>query len=169
MEAIGSLGIDLKGLIAQMVNFTLLLVLLYLFLYKPVLRALEDRRARIRESMERAEEIKQQLARTQEDYAAQMQQARRDAQEVVAQAVELGKRLEEEARTRAKEEAERLLARAQAQIEREKQHAIAALRAEVADLAILAASRIVRRSLDTQDHYQIVREVLAETDKLKVD
>lgn len=166
---LGALGIDGRMLIAQIVNFVILLVLLRAFLYRPVLRMLQERRERIAESMRQAEEVKQQLARAQQEYESAILRARREAQEIVTQANDLGKRLTEEARQRAQAEAQADLERARAQIRLETQQAIAKLRAEVADLAVLAAGRIIQRSLDTKEHYDLVAEVLRETEKLKVD
>lgn len=167
--ALGALGIEGPMLLAQIVNFALLLLLLRVFLYRPVLHMLQQRRERIAESLRQAEEIRQQLARAQQDYEATLVQARREAQDVVAQATALGKRLTEEARQRAQAEAQADLERARAQIHLETQLAVSKLRAEVADLAILAAGRILERSLDKAAHYGLVEDVLRETDKLKVE
>ncbi|MBI4505545.1 MAG: F0F1 ATP synthase subunit B [Chloroflexi bacterium] len=166
---LGALGIDGRMLIAQIVNFAILLGLLWAFLYRPVLRMLQERRERIAESMRRAEEVKQQLARAQQEYEAALLRARREAQGIIAQANELGKRLTDEARQRAQAEAQVDLDRARAQIRLETQQAIAKLRSEVADLAVLAAGRIIQRSLDTRQHYDLVADVLRETEKLKVE
>jgi F-type H+-transporting ATPase subunit b len=167
--ALGALGIEPRMLIAQIINFIILLVLLRVFLYRPVLTMLQQRRERIAESMRQADEVKQQLARAQQEYERTIQQARREAQAIVAEASEHGKRLIEDARQRAQAEAQADLERARAQIRLETQQAIAQLRNEVADLAVLAAGRIVGRSLDTRAHYDLIEDVLRETERLKVE
>ncbi|MBI2861418.1 MAG: F0F1 ATP synthase subunit B [Chloroflexi bacterium] len=161
------LGINLPSLIAQAVNFGLLLLLLYLFLYKPVLRMLDERGKRIQESMENAEAVKKELARARQEYEATVAKGRGEAQQIIAQAVEIGEQVKGEARTRAIQEADELLARAKAQIELETQKALVQLRAQVADLAILAASRVIKRSLDREAHHQLIEEALAETNLLR--
>lgn len=161
------LGINVPGLVAQIINFLLLLVILRAFAYKPILKMLDQRAAKIRESMDNAEAIKKQLARTQEDYAAQIDQARKEAQGIVGQANQIAERVRQEAQAQARQEAQAFLEKAQAQIERDKRQAIAELRKEVAELAILAAGKVVRRSLDDKAHYAIIEDVLAESDKLK--
>ena len=56
---IGALGINFPGLVAQFINFGILLVVLRLVAYKPVMRMLDERAARVRESIETAERIKE--------------------------------------------------------------------------------------------------------------
>lgn len=162
----GELGINMPGLVAQIINFLLLLVILRAVAYKPILKMLDQRAAKIKESMDNAEQVKKQLARAQEDYAAQIDQARKEGQAIVAQANQVAERVRQDAQAQARQEAEQFLAKAQAQIDRDTRQAIAELRKEVADLAILAAGKVVKRSLDDKAHYAIVEEVLSESDKL---
>ena len=58
----GALGINLPGLIAQIINFLLLMGILYMVLYKPVLRMLDQRSQRIKDSLEKAEQLQQESA-----------------------------------------------------------------------------------------------------------
>jgi F-type H+-transporting ATPase subunit b len=163
MEA---LGIQWPALVGQIVNFLLLLALLRLTLYKPVMNMLDQRAGRIRESMERAEEIKREHARAQEQYAAEIDRARKEAQGIIAQANQIAQRISEEERARAKQEAEQFLTRARAEIDGERRRAVSELRGQVADVALLAAGRIIGRSLDKTAHVKLIEETLAETDKL---
>ncbi|MCL5958081.1 MAG: F0F1 ATP synthase subunit B [Chloroflexi bacterium] len=160
------LGINVQGLVAQIINFFLLLVILRAVAYKPITRMLDQRAAKIRDSMENAEQIKLQLARAQEDYAAHIDQARKDAQSIVSQANQMAERVRQEAQSQARQEAEQFLSKAEAQIERDKRQAISELRKEVADLAILAAGKVVGKSLDDKAHYAVIEQVLSESDKL---
>jgi len=97
-----SIGIDWHILLAQLVNFGILFGILFVLLYKPVRRMLDERSARIRESMEQAEQVKEQLARTDEQVREQIEAARREGQGILAQAAQMGERLKEEARAEAK-------------------------------------------------------------------
>lgn len=160
------LGINWQGLLAQIVNFGILLILLQMFLYKPVLNMLRQRSAKIAEGLQRAEEMKVAAERAKEEHAALIEQGRKEGQAIIARAEQIAARIREEAQAQAKAEAEQFLTRAKAEIERDKQQAIAEVRAQVADLAILAASRVVRESLDKTAHYRLIEEVLDEA-KLK--
>lgn len=165
-SAIEALGINGVGLLAQIVNFTLLLALLYTVAYRPVLRLLDQRSRRIGESMQQAEEIKAELARTKEDYAAELKRARTEAQDIINRAISEGERLRGAARDQGQREAEAFLERARAQIERDREEASRQLRAQVADLALLAASKVVDQTFDTNAHYRLIDQVLQDLEKV---
>lgn len=163
MEA---LGVSVPGVLAQLVNFVLLLVILRLVAYKPVIRMLDERSARIRESIERAEEIKQQAARTEEEFARRLAEARREGQEIVAQAEKIAERIRQDELEKTKAQVENLRTKALADISLERDRAVTELRQQVADLALFAAGRIVGRSLDHASHVRLIDEALAEAEKL---
>jgi len=157
-----SLGINLPGLIAQLVNFALLLALLYLLLYKRVIRYLDERSNRIRESMERAEQIKEQASRADQEVQVRLDAGRREGEQLIAQASQIGERMKEEAREAARKETEEQLARAREQMELERQRGLDELRREFAGLAIMAAERVIKERLDPETHRRLIEEVLEE-------
>jgi len=161
-----ALGVSVPGVLAQLVNFVLLLVILRLIAYKPVIRMLDERSARIRESMERAEEIKQQAARTEEEFARRLAEARREGQEIVAQAEKISERIRLDEVEKTKAQLEELRTRALADISLERERAVTELRQQVAELALFAAGRIVGHSLDHASHVQLIDDALAEAEKL---
>jgi F-type H+-transporting ATPase subunit b len=165
-SAIEALGINGVGLLAQIINFSLLMVLLYTVAYRPVMRLLDQRAQRISESMQQADEIKIELARTKEDYTAEMRRARTEAQEIINRAMVEGERLRGAARDQGKLEADAFLERARAQIERDREEASRQLRAQVADLALLAAAKVVDQSFDTNAHYRLIDQVLQDLEKV---
>ncbi len=75
---IGALGFNVPALIAQLINFTLLLVVFRLFLYKPLLRVLDERRQRIQEGLDASDEAKRRLAETEKEVQAELEKARRE-------------------------------------------------------------------------------------------
>ncbi len=159
---ISALGINLPSLIAQLINFTLLLVVLSVFAYKPLLRVLDERKKRIEEGLAASDEAKRQLAETEQASAAQLERARQEGQALIGQAQQMAARVQEEARQQARAEAEKLLERARSEIQLERDSAIGELRREFGDLTITAAERVIRRSLDAEAHRQLIEEVLAE-------
>lgn len=167
MGGLADLGINLPVLVAQIVNFAILLGLLYLVAYKPIMRVLDERSRRIKESMEQTEYIKEQAARAEEEVKKQLEAASREGQERIAQAVRVGEGIKQEAQQEARQEAETLIARARTEIQRERDEAIIELRKEVADLTILAAGKVIERSLDKKAHRQLIDKVLEEAPTLK--
>jgi F-type H+-transporting ATPase subunit b len=157
------LGIDLPSLVAFLVNFLLLLGLLTLVLYRPITRMLDQRSAKIKESLEEAEHIKQESARAEETVKAQIEAGRKEGQAIVAQASQVAEKVKEEARAEARQEAESLIAKARVEIERERQEGFDQLRQEFVDLAILAAEKVINQSLDKKAHRRLIEEVLEES------
>jgi len=157
-----SLGINLGSLVAFIINFLLLLVLLIFVAYKPIVKMLDQRSARIKESMDEAERIKQESARAEETVKAQIEAGRKEGQAIVAQASQMAERVKEEARAEARREAEALIAKARVEIERERQEGFDQLRREFVDLAILAAEKVINQSLDKKAHQRLIEGVLEE-------
>lgn len=156
------LGFNLPVLIAQVVNFFLLLVLLRIFLYKPVLEMLDRRAQRIREGVEAADKSKERASAGEQEVARQLDASREQGQALIAQAQEAANRIQEEARSQARQEGETMLERARTEIQLERDQAIAELRGEFADLTVSAAEKVIGQSLDRQAHRRLIDEVLAE-------
>ena len=167
MEGLAGLGISLPTLLAQIVNFIILFALLYLVAYKPIMRMLDERSQKIKESMEQTEYIKEQAARAEEEVKKQLEAASKEGQKVIAQAVRTGEETKREAQQEARKEAESLIARARMEIQQERDDAIGELRKEFADLTILAAGKVIDRSLDKEAHRQLIDKVLKESTTLK--
>ena len=160
MEALAALGINLPSLLWHTVNFLLLVALLSKFLYRPVTRMLDERSARIRESVERAETIKEQLVRTTEETRLQLEAARKEGQAIVEQAKQIGERMRAQARQEAQGEADKVIAKARAQLEQERQQVVSELRRDMADLVVSAAGRVIGESMDDRTQRRLVEEFL---------
>lgn len=161
------LGINLPTLIAQVINFTILLGLLYLVAYKPLMRMLDERSRRVKESMEQTELIKQQAVRAEQETEKRIAEASKEGQKIIDQAARIGEEMRQKAQGEAKQEAGILITRARAEIQRERDEAISELRNEFADLTILAAEKVITRSLDKEAHRQLIDRVLKESSSLK--
>jgi F-type H+-transporting ATPase subunit b len=162
MQVLETLGINLTGFLWHTVNFLLLLFLLSKILYKPVVKILDERAGRVRESMERAEQIRIQSEQDEKERLAQMDEARRQVQAMLTQATTMAEQVKAEARQAAQEEARRIVERAQEEAAAERDQAMSELRQQVADLSILAAERVVRANLDSQTNRRLVEEFLTE-------
>ena len=167
MGGLTGLGINLPTLLAQIINFAILLGLMYLVAYKPIMRMFDERSRKIKESMEQTEYIKQQAAHAEEEVKKQLEAASKEGQKVIARAMRTGEEVKREAQQEAKQEAESLIARARTEIQRERDDAIDELRKEFADLTILAASKVIDRSLDKKAHRQLIDKVLEESTTLR--
>jgi F-type H+-transporting ATPase subunit b len=161
-EGIGALGINLPGLVAQLINFGILLLLFSWLFRRFLFPMLDERKKRIEEGLQASDEAKSRLKETETEVAAEMSRARQEAQGIVTLAQQASSRIQEEARESARADSEQLIERARQEIQLERDAAISDLRSEFADLTITAAERVIRRSLDRKAHGEIIEEVLAD-------
>jgi F-type H+-transporting ATPase subunit b len=155
-------GVDLPKLIFQVVNFLLLLYLLNRFLFKPVLKLLDERESRIRKGLEDAEAAARDRELARAEREAALDEARKEAQAMIARANKIAEDSRAEILAEAKAQADKVTARAREEITAEKDKAMAELRATVADLALQAAGRLVRSEMDTPTQRRLVEDFLKE-------
>jgi F-type H+-transporting ATPase subunit b len=160
---IADLGINVPVLIGQLLSFTLLLIMLRLFVYKPVLKMLDERRERIRAGLEAAEQGREREAEANRTAQEQIEAARREGQAIIAQAQQVSQRLQEDARRQALQQQETMLERARAEIQLERDGAISELRREFAELTIAAAEKVIGQSLDRAAHQRLIEQALSES------
>jgi F-type H+-transporting ATPase subunit b len=161
------LGINWPVLVTQIVTFIILLVILRVFAYKPVMKMLDERSRRIKESMDQAESVKDASARAGEQVKKQLEEASREGQERIARAARAGEDVRQKAQADARRDAETLIERARSEIQRERDDAIGEVRREFADLTVLAAGKVIERSLDKEQHRELIEKVLEESTKKK--
>lgn len=145
-ELVAAFGIDWRLLAIQGLNFGLLLLALWYFLYRPVLRMIEERQVRIAEGVQSAEAAGRRLSEAQTEASGVVAQASRDAEGLVAAAkVRADEKAAEVARA-AQSRAEALLAEASARAEEAKRAALRESEKEIAKAAMLAAEKILAQS-----------------------
>jgi F-type H+-transporting ATPase subunit b len=162
----GKLGINPYLLIAQIINFGLLAFLLSRLLYRPVLNALQNRTTRIQESIENAEQVKQQLARAQQDYDAQLGRARQEAGQIIAQANERAQVQAREVLANAQAEAARIKAEAQQQAQLEREQLLRGLQGQLANLVTQTASTVIGQELRDGGHDRLIQQSISDLGRL---
>ena len=154
------LGINPVALLIQLINFLLLLFVLNKLLLQPILRMLDERSNRIRTNLQEAERLREEAERQHREYQEQLQRARDDVRGMLAEANANSERILAQAREQADRERQAAVTRAQDEIRRETEQAILELRNEVANLAIIAAGRVLGEELDERKHRQVVERML---------
>ena len=162
-KAVEALGLNLPQLIAQIVNFFVLLFILRLVAYKPILKMLDERKQRIAEGLNAAEIARAEAAAAQANIQGQLETARKEGQEIVANAQGIATRIQADAREQSSKDREAALERARVEIQQERDRAIASLRSEFADITVSAAEKVINQSLDRQAHQRVIDETLAES------
>jgi F-type H+-transporting ATPase subunit b len=156
-----ALGISLNGIIAYIINFALLVILLRIFLYKPVKEALARRQHRIAESLEAADIAAQEAAQQRAEFEKELAQARVAAQEDAKKAAEATEKMRQEILTAAQKEAEEIKARAREEAESEKEKVSADLQKQAAELAMQITRKIVGEGIDEQSQKRLIDQFLA--------
>ncbi len=164
MEA---LGINLGYLISQIINFALLAVLLYFAAYKPILRMLDERSARIKQGLEDAEQASRRAAEMEQEFELRLAEARKEGQEIIAQATQMSERARQEILATAREEARAQVEKAKEEIARERESAMSELRQQVADLSLTISEKVIGESLDQTRQRELIAEFLEQTGELK--
>lgn len=160
------LGINLGYLISQIVNFVLLLIILRMFLYKPILGMLDRRREKIKTDLQDAEQARSQAETAKQEYEKQLEEAREERRSILAQATEQAEKMREEILAKARAEAQELVTKTQDEIQYERRQALLGAQDQIADLAIAAAAKVVGESLDEQAHRRLIQGFIAEVGDL---
>lgn len=159
-----ALGIEWTLLLAQIVNFGILIILLRMFLYQPVLKMLNARKERIAQSMKDAERVSAAAREAEQEKGKVLEQARREAQEIRAQATRDAEKIAQDVRGRAEQEATDIRMKAQADAGKQVELALADANKQIADLAIMATEKLLGRELANKAEQQrFVAEFLAES------
>jgi F-type H+-transporting ATPase subunit b len=164
---LAALGINLPVFISQALSFLILFGLLYVFGYKRILKMLDDRANRIKESLEQAEAVKEQSLHAEEEVKRQLHSASLQAQEIIARATQTSDEIRAKAQELARKDAEILIENARQAIKAERDQAIDELHSEFADLTIMAASKVIGTSLDKEAHKELIDKILKESQTLK--
>jgi F-type H+-transporting ATPase subunit b len=167
MGGFASLGVNLPLLVVFVVNFIILFVLLRLFLYKPVLKMLDERAKRTAEAMEQAEATKKEYEQARVEVQKQIEKGRQEGQAIIAQAMQVGERLKEESRQEATKQAQVIVDRTRSELEAERGKIVEVLRREFADIAISAAEKVIKETLDKEKHRKLIEETLQESATFK--
>mgnify|MGYP000703532523 CR=1 FL=1 len=146
-------------LIAQLVSFAVFVWFTMKFVWPPIVKAMEERKAKIAEGLAAAERGQHEQELAEKRAKESLHEAKRQAAEIKHNAEKQAALIVEEARDKAKEEGHRQLLAAQAEIEQETNKAREALRTQVAQLAVLGAERILRKEINIDAHQDIVESV----------
>lgn len=155
-------------LIAQIINFLILVYILKKFVFGRVLQAMSDRQARITGNIEAADRERAAAEELKREYQEQLAQARTQAQAIVEKATKLAEQAKDDIMKEARAEHARLLKEAQEEIARERERAVADIRNEVVALSIAAAGKVIGQNLDAKANAKIVGDFINKLDVQKI-
>ena len=155
--------LDLNGtLVAELLAFLIMLYVLARYAYPPIIRAAEKRQSQIEEGLRAAEEAEKRLRAVQADVETTLGEARSQAREVIARAHQEAVAEAEEVRNRGRRDAEMQVARARDEIATERDRALQEVRAQLSELVVDAAGRVLGEAIDARAHQRLIDESLRE-------
>jgi F-type H+-transporting ATPase subunit b len=155
-----ALGISLTGLIAYIINFALLVVLLQMFLYKPVRNMLAERQRRISDSLAAADKAAREAELQRSEFERELAKAREASQAEARKAAEATERMRQDILTAAEREAEEIKARARQEAEQERQQLQTDLQREAAELALQMTRKLIGQTVDEKAQRRLVDQFL---------
>lgn len=147
-------------LIAQILNFLVLVFVLAKFAYKPLLGIMEERKNKIASDLEAADKAKADAEAVKSEYAAKLADARQEAQAIIDNARKTAQAAHDKIMADTKAEQEQLIAAAKETIALEKQKSLDDIRAQVINLSMIAAGKIVEQKLSSEEDKKLAGEIV---------
>ena len=152
-------------IIAQILNFLILVVILRAVAYKPVARLLQQRSDKIRKDLDQADADRKAAEQTLAQYKAQLSDAQKKAQAIVEKANLTARQEHDAAVAETRKEIERMKLSAQAEIENERNRAFEEMKSQIVTLSLAAAGKIVSKNLDNKENDKLVNEFISGLNK----
>lgn len=159
-ELIKTFHIDGTLILAQLVNFGIVLFVLKKFAYGPVLKMMQERTEKIEKGMADAESAGKKILEITEKEKEVLIEARKQAQEIVAKAEEIAKKNKEEIITEAKTQSEKILSDSAKKIEQEKNQMMQEVKGQIAELVIAATGKVIGEKIDSEKDAQLIKNAI---------
>ena len=156
--------LTLGTILAQMLNFFILVWILARFAYKPLVSMMQERKERIAKDLADAQVARNEAEQFKADYAAQIANARQEAQQIVEKAVQQAEATTREQLAAAREQIEREKERARQDIINERDRAMNNLRNEVISLSVAMATKVVAKDMDSETNTKLIEDAIAKLD-----
>ena len=153
-------GLMVWTLICFLVTF----LVLKRYAFGPIQKAIDERRDRIRRSIEEAEQARNEARRLLEEHRALIGQARGQAEDILSEARKVAESMARRVREETEADRQRRLEETRRQIEAETQRALQQIRAEVAELTLIATTKVTGKVLEDADHKRLIEEAIGDLD-----
>lgn len=165
MEILHNFGIEPTLLLAQIVNFLIILFLLKKFFFGPIVKVLEDRKNKIAESLKNADLIEEKLQKTETDSATILEKARNEAQTLLTNAKTEAQRITDNANTEAKKTIEDAQVSIKAQIASDKEKLQKEVQSETMSLVADVVKKVLGRTMTKTEKAEMTKVAVSEMSK----
>ena len=160
MEILETFGVKPILLLAQIVNFIILLFLLNKFAYKPIMKVLDDRKHKIETSMRQAEEVEKKLAETEASQKEIIGRAERESTKIIEEARAAAKKLQDETMVETSNKMEEALLKNKDSIKLEREKMVSEVKADMADLVADTTKKVLGKTLTSGNNRELVNDAL---------
>lgn len=141
-DLLGTLGVNAKLFAAQLVNFSIVLLVMWRWVYRPLIAAMDKRSKEIADGLKNAKDAKQKLADANDEREKLLRETKADAHAIIEETKKKAEGVKQEKMALAKQEVEKLVDDAKGRIQTERDAAFGALKTEVATLVTLATQKV---------------------------
>ncbi|HBI50496.1 MAG TPA: ATP synthase F0 subunit B [Candidatus Moranbacteria bacterium] len=159
-ELISTFHIDIKLIIAQLVNFAIVLFVLKRYAYGPMMKLMNERSEKIEKGIADAEESQKRLAEITQKEKEVLVEARKTAQEIVAKAEAVAAANKEEIVVEAKAQAEKILADSAKKIELEKNQMMQEVKGQIAELVVAATRKLIDEKMTSEKDTDLIAKAI---------
>ena len=152
--------IDIKLLIAQVINFAIVFGVLYFFALKPLLKVMGDRTKKIEKSVDDAKKIEEKLSKTDEEYNKAIGKAKKEANIIMEKANVMAEEKREELIKKARTEIGQIINKEKEQMQTEKAKTLKEIKKEVADLVVVSLEKILEEKVDGKKDGELIRKMV---------
>ncbi|MCK4540190.1 F0F1 ATP synthase subunit B [Candidatus Parcubacteria bacterium] len=152
--------IDIKLLIAQVINFAIVFSVLYFFALKPLLKVMRDRTKKIEKSIDDAQKIEKKLSRTDEEYDKAIGKAKKEANIIMEKANIMAEEKRQDLIKKAKNEIGQIINKEKEQMQVEKAKTLKEIKKETADLVVVSLEKILEEKVDNKKDSELIRRMV---------
>ncbi len=160
-KIISDFGVQPVYLAAQAFNFIILLLVLKKFLYRPILKVINERKTLVSDSLVKAETIDQRFQATEEESAKQLAETSKEAQKIIDKAKNTANQIIADAHNKAQLDIEKMIDKSKQEIQLEREKMRTEMYEELANLIVLGVKKVSSKLLHEPDHLKVVDETVA--------
>lgn len=161
MELFDALGLNVKILVAQFINFGVLVFVIYKFAYGPIMKVLNDRQEKIEKGIDDATEAGKKLIEIEEKEKTVLTEARKEAQEIIKKAQEVAEASKAQIIETTRQEAASIMTNTQKKIEQEREKIMGEVRSEISGLVIAVAEKLIDVKMDGEKDKKLVEDMIS--------
>ena len=157
---LGTLGINLKIFIAQLVNFVIVLLVMWKFAYKPIINLLDKRAKKVEDSIKNAEQIEKRVKQIEKEQHTIISKAKIEAVEILETAREDAEKRKEEFLIKTKVEVDQVIQKGKEQIRKEKNQMLVEVKEDIIKIAIEASKKILKEEINEKKSEKMAEDVV---------